>query len=71
MVSALRTLGAETNGGPQLHQWLARMGEPLYLYQTPNGYSDLAETWVNDRRLARAIELRFSAGKQSDPWNAG
>ena len=29
-VSAIRTLGGETNGGPALHQWIARMGEPLY-----------------------------------------
>ncbi|HKY45979.1 MAG TPA: DUF1800 domain-containing protein [Pyrinomonadaceae bacterium] len=47
VVSAIRTLGAETNGGPGTHQWIARMGEPLYLFQTPNGYSDAAESWVN------------------------
>src|SRR5205807_6824193 len=29
-VSAVRTLGADTNGGPQFHQWIARMGQPLY-----------------------------------------
>src|SRR6266542_539708 len=42
-ISAVRTLGADTNGGPQLHQWIARMGQPLYGFQTPNGYSDTAE----------------------------
>ena len=47
VISAIRTLGAETNGGPATHQWIARMGEPLYGFQTPNGYSDAAETWVN------------------------
>src|SRR6266542_2717845 len=47
VVSAVRTLGADTNGGPQLHQWMARMGQPLYGFQTPNGYSDVAENWVN------------------------
>ena len=34
-----------------LHQWIARMGEPLYGFQTPNGYSDMAENWVNTGAL--------------------
>lgn len=57
-ISAIRTLGAETTGGPQLHQWIARMGEPLYGFQTPNGYSDLAESWVNTGGLLE----RFNFG---------
>jgi uncharacterized protein (DUF1800 family) len=56
-VSAIRTLGGETNGGPQLHQWIARMGEPLYGFQTPNGYSDLAETWVNTGGLLERLNF--------------
>lgn len=56
-ISAIRTLGAETNGGPQLHQWIARMGEPLYLYQTPNGYSDTAESWVNTGGLLERLNF--------------
>jgi uncharacterized protein (DUF1800 family) len=47
VVSAIRAVGADTNGGPGTHQWIARMGEPLYGFQTPNGYSDAAESWVN------------------------
>jgi len=57
-ISAIRTLGGETTGGPQLHQWIARMGEPLYGFQTPNGYSDLAESWVNTGGLLE----RFNFG---------
>src|SRR5438034_11607560 len=60
-VSAVRTTGADTNGGPQLHQWIARMGQPLYGFQTPNGYSDVAENWVNTgallERMNFALEL--------------
>ena len=56
-ISAVRTLGAETTGGPQLHQWIARMGEPLYGYQTPNGYSDLAENWVNTGALLERLNF--------------
>jgi len=57
-ISAIRTLGGETTGGPQLHQWIARMGEPLYGFQTPNGYSDQAESWVNTGGLLE----RFNFG---------
>jgi uncharacterized protein (DUF1800 family) len=56
-ISAIRTLGAETNGGPQLHQWIARMGEPLYGFQTPNGYSDTAESWVNTGGLLERLNF--------------
>jgi len=57
VVSAIRTLGAETNGGPQTHQWIARMGEPLYGFQTPNGYSDAAESWVNTGALLERMNF--------------
>jgi uncharacterized protein (DUF1800 family) len=56
-ISAIRALGGETNGGPQLHQWIARMGEPLYGYQTPNGYSDSAESWVNTGGLLERMNF--------------
>jgi uncharacterized protein (DUF1800 family) len=56
-ISAIRTLGGETTGGPQLHQWIARMGEPLYGFQTPNGYSDTAESWVNTGGLLERLNF--------------
>ena len=57
VVSAIRTLGADTNGGPGTHQWIARMGEPLYGFQTPNGYSDTAESWVNTGGLLERMNF--------------
>jgi len=57
VVSAIRTLGADTNGGPGTHQWIARMGEPLYGFQTPNGYSDQAESWVNTGGLLERMNF--------------
>ena len=56
-ISAIRSLGGETDGGPQLHQWIARMGEPLYGFQTPNGYSDTAESWVNTGGLLERLNF--------------
>jgi uncharacterized protein (DUF1800 family) len=57
VISAIRTLGAETNGGPGTHQWIARMGEPLYGFQTPNGYSDTADSWVNTGGLLERMNF--------------
>ena len=57
VISAIRTLGADTNGGPGTHQWMARMGEPLYGFQTPNGYSDAAESWVNNGGLLERMNF--------------
>ena len=57
VVSAIRALGADTNGGPGTHQWIARMGEPLYGFQTPNGYSDKAESWVNTGGLLERMNF--------------
>ena len=67
VVSAIRTLGAETNGGPQTHQWIARMGEPLYGFQTPNGYSDAAETWVNTGALLERMNFGLALASNRIP----
>jgi len=45
LVSALRQIGAETNGGPQLHHYLQQMGQPLYDWPTPDGYPDNVDAW--------------------------
>ena len=67
VVSAIRTLGAETNGGPQTHQWIARMGEPLYGFQTPNGYSDTAESWVNTGALLERMNFGLALANNRIP----
>jgi len=59
-VSAVRTVAADTNGGPQFHQWIARMGQPLYGFQTPNGYSDVAENWVNTGALLERMNFALA-----------
>lgn len=57
VISAVRALGADTNGGPGTHQWIARMGEPLYGFQTPNGYSDAADAWINTGGLLERMNF--------------
>jgi uncharacterized protein (DUF1800 family) len=67
VISAIRTLGGDTNGGPGTHQWLQRMGEPLYGYQTPNGYSDAAETWVNTGGLLERMNFALALASNRIP----
>ena len=46
-VSALRALGARTDGGPALSRAIAGMGEPLYLCAPPTGYPQTGAFWIN------------------------
>jgi uncharacterized protein (DUF1800 family) len=66
-VSAIRTLGGETNGGPAIHQWIARMGEPLYGYQAPTGYPDKAENWVNTGALLERLNFGLALASNRIP----
>ena len=45
--SAIRAVDADTNGAPALHDWIRRMGEPLYQFAFPTGYSEDSAKWVN------------------------
>jgi len=66
-ISAIRTLGGDTNGGPAIHQWIAKMGQPLYGYQTPNGYSDMAENWVNTGALLERLNFGLALASNRIP----
>jgi hypothetical protein len=66
-ISSIRTLGGETNGGPGVHQWIARMGEPLYMYQAPTGYPDMAENWVNTGALLERLNFGLALASNRIP----
>jgi uncharacterized protein (DUF1800 family) len=60
VASTARALNAEVTITLPTAQWVARMGEPLFLCQTPNGYSDKAETWVNTGALLNRLNFALS-----------
>lgn len=66
VASTLRTVGAETNG-VQIQTLLNRMGEPLYGYQTPNGYPDMAEDWVNTGALLERLNFAVALASNRIP----
>ena len=45
--SAIRAVDGDTNGAPALHDWIRRMGEPLYQFAFPTGYGEDSAKWVN------------------------
>ncbi len=63
-ISAVRTIGGETNGGPAFVAMLNKLGEVPYGYQAPTGYPDTAEDWVNTGALLE--RLNFSVALASN-----
>ncbi len=57
VVSALRASGADVTTAAAAVQWIARMGEPLYLCEPPNGYPDVASAWVSSSALLNRMNF--------------
>ena len=60
VASAVRATGAEVIDPQPLLQFLNRMGEPLYGCQPPNGYSMMAQAWVNSSALINRINFALA-----------
>jgi len=45
LVSSLRILNADTDGGARLQRHLANMGQPLWSWPMPDGYPDSTAAW--------------------------
>jgi uncharacterized protein (DUF1800 family) len=59
-ISAIRAVGAETNGNPALLAMLNKLGEFPYGYQAPTGYPDTAENWVNTGALLERLNYSIA-----------
>lgn len=60
VVSAVRASGAEVTNAIPLVQSLDKLGMPLFGMQTPNGYSWMAEPWVNTGDLVSRMNFALS-----------
>ncbi len=60
VVSAARAVGTETQIPLMLVQWANRIGEPLYQCEPPNGYSDIADAWVNTGALLNRMNFSLA-----------
>jgi uncharacterized protein (DUF1800 family) len=61
-VSAVRALGAETDGRA-IARSIEEMGEPLYLCAPPTGYSDAADDWTSSGALIARMSFALAAAR--------
>lgn len=66
-VSAIRTIGADTNGSPAFIAMLNKLGEVPYGYQAPTGYPDTAEDWVNAGALLERLNYSVALASNRIP----
>jgi uncharacterized protein (DUF1800 family) len=64
VVSAVRASGAEVKNAIPLVQAMDKLGMPFYGMQTPNGYSWMAEPWLNTGDLVS--RMNFALGLSSN-----
>ena len=67
VTSALRALGAEADSTPRSAQVVARLGEPLYEHQAPNGYAETGESWMNTGAILARINFGFAVAADRLP----
>ncbi len=65
MVSALRALDADTDGGPALQEHLEKMGEPLYQWPMPDGYPSRTSAWTGTMLPRWNFAYTLAAGQLS------
>ncbi|MBW4595254.1 MAG: DUF1800 domain-containing protein [Brasilonema angustatum HA4187-MV1] len=74
VVSAVRATGTQVNNYTPLSNTLQQMGMPVYGCQTPDGYKNTQEAWLNPDAMTRRLgfatilangRLRLSAGNQT------
>lgn len=67
VVSAARILDADLEPTPQLYDWLAGMGQPLFNYKAPTGFPDRAEAWVNSGTVLQRMNFALEAARGQVP----
>jgi uncharacterized protein (DUF1800 family) len=67
VVSAVRASGADVKNAIPLAQALEKLGMPFYGMQTPNGYSWMAEPWVNTGDLVSRMNFALSLSSDRVP----
>ena len=76
VASALRVVGAEPDSTPRSAQMVARLGQPIFGRQTPDGWPDRGDAWMNTGAILNRINfgLALAAGRMPgaslDRWPA-
>ena len=57
VVSALRAINATPDMTPRTAQVVARLGQPLFLHQAPNGWPEKGDAWINTGAILNRINF--------------
>lgn len=57
VVSTMRALGASPDSTPRVALMMARLGQPLYGHQAPNGWPETGEAWMNTGSILNRINF--------------
>jgi uncharacterized protein (DUF1800 family) len=57
VVSTMRGLGAQPDSSPRSAQMMARLGQPLYGHQAPNGWPETGDAWMNTGAILNRINF--------------
>ncbi len=70
VVSALRAVNAAPDTTPRTAQIVARLGEPLFQHQAPNGYPETGESWMNTGAILNRINFGLAVAANRIPGAA-
>jgi uncharacterized protein (DUF1800 family) len=74
VVSGLRAMNAAPDPTPRTAQVVARLGQPLFGHQAPNGYPEKGDAWMNTGAILNRINFGMAAaagrvpGLSLDRW---
>ena len=67
VVSTLRALEAAPDASPRTAQLVARLGQPIFGHQAPNGWPETAEAWMNTGAILNRINFGMAAAANRLP----
>ncbi len=67
VASASRALGGQPDGTPLSAQLVARLGQPIYGRQTPDGWPDTADEWINTGAILNRMNFGLAVGANRLP----
>lgn len=67
VVSALRAMDAAPDSTPRTAQVIARLGEPIFGHQAPNGYAETGESWMSAGGILGRINFGLAVATNRIP----
>ena len=67
VVSTLRAMDAAPDATPRTAQLVARLGQPIFGHQAPNGWPETSEPWMNTGAILNRINFGMAAAANRLP----